>query len=112
LALFITELLVVIALVADWKTFPEAWAHVVAVWCAISALALRTLEEGLQPKRELERCRRYGVVAVQNVLNRFNDADKEKSRAEQWNVMIEMELLSFEEMCDFLRSNYEARFVM
>ena len=108
LALFIIELSVVIALLAVWKEYPKDWAHVAAVWCAIVALALRTLEEGLQPKREIERYWRYRV-AIQDILRRFDDA---QSRAAKLNAMVEMERLSFQEMCDFLRSNYEARFVM
>ena len=108
LALFTIELSVVIALLAGWKEYPEDWAHVAAIWCAIVALALRTLEEGLQPKREIERYRRYRV-AIQDILLRFEHSE---SRAAKLTVMIEMERLSFEEMCDFLRSNYEARFVM
>ena len=86
----------------------EAWSHMIAIWSAILALAMRILEEGFQPKRELERYERYHA-AVQSILERFEETN---SRSVRYQVMVEMERLSFQEMCDFLRSGSEARFVM
>jgi hypothetical protein len=85
----------------------EPWAHWTAVCFAVAALGMRTLEEGLQPKRELERYQRYSSL-IQDLLQRFDAA----SRRGKFEAMIEMERLSFEEMRDFLRSTQESRFVM
>jgi hypothetical protein len=96
------------AFAAGGKAFPEKWAHMFALWCAIVALALQPLEEGTQPKRKIERLVRYRA-AIQDLLQRF---DRTGSRAAKLEVMAEVERLSFEEVCDSLRSNHEARFVM
>jgi hypothetical protein len=108
LALTLTEFLVLVALVFHVNTFPDALAHIFAVWCAIVALALRTLDEGLRPRQELERYQRYRVAA-EDILARY---DADDGRASKIDIMVEMERLSFQEMCDFLRSNDDARFVM
>jgi hypothetical protein len=108
LGLFLIHLLIAVTVPTGWHTFSETWAHVIAVWCAIVALAIRTLEEGLQPKAELNRYRRYRM-GVQDVLRRFDEANTFSRKVQ---CMIDLERLSFQEMCDFLRSHYEAKFVM
>lgn len=84
------------------------WVHLVVIWCAILILAIRVGEEGLQPGRELERYRHYRF-AVEDVLARF---DATQSANSKLRIMIEMERLAYGEMCEFLRENYSARFVM
>jgi hypothetical protein len=79
--------------------------HVWVIWIAIIVLGLRALQEGLQPGREIERYR----AGVRAVRERFDAA---QSAAEKFQIMAEMERLSFDEYRNFLRSNDEARFVI
>ncbi len=81
--------------------------HWFAVCCAVAALGMRTLEEGLQPRRELERYENYSDD-VQDVASRF----ERHSRAEKFGAMIEMEELAYKEMREFLRTANESRFIM
>jgi hypothetical protein len=83
------------------------WAQWIAICFAVVALGMRTLEEGLQPKRELERYQRHSDL-VRDILARFDAG----SRQIKFETMIEMERLAFEEMRDFLRTAQESRFVM
>ncbi|MCK5232332.1 MAG: hypothetical protein KAR13_18820, partial [Desulfobulbaceae bacterium] len=82
--------------------------HVAAIWVAITALASRALEEGLQPDREIERYEDYRL-GVQSILNRYEAA---QSLSEKISIMQEMERLSYDEMQNFLRTHDKARFVM
>jgi hypothetical protein len=82
--------------------------HVWVIWVAIAALAFRTLQEGLQPEREIERYRHYRAN-VRAIRDRFDQAS---SPAEKFELMQEMERLSFDEFVNFLRSNDEARFII
>jgi hypothetical protein len=82
--------------------------HTIVIWIAIAALAVRALQEGLQPEREIERYRHYRA-GVRAVRDRFDEA---RSPAEKLEVMLEMERLSFDEFRNFLRSSNEARFVI
>jgi hypothetical protein len=79
----------------------------VAVFCAVAALGMRTLEDGLQPKRELERYQNYSDD-LQDIADRFERG----SRAEKFRAMIEVEELAYKEMREFLRTANESRFVM
>lgn len=82
--------------------------HVGVIWVAIAALAVRALQEGLQPEREIERYRHYRA-SIRAIRDRFDQAS---SPAEKLEVMQELERLSFDEFVNFLRSNDEARFVI
>jgi hypothetical protein len=81
--------------------------HVAVVLAAIVALAARALQEGLQPEREIERYRHYRA-SIRAIRDRFDQA----TLTEKFEVMKEMERLSFDEMQNFLCSNNEARFVI
>jgi len=83
-------------------------AHVGAISFAIIALALRTLEEGLQPHREVERYRQYGS-ALRIIRDRFQTA---ATANEKMLALKGLEDLTYWEMVSFLKSNDEARFVM
>lgn len=82
--------------------------HLAAVWFAILALSIRTLEEGLRPGREVERYRAYRS-ALRAIERRFNEAPTVEAR---YRAMTALETLTFDEMVNFLKSNNEARFVM
>jgi len=82
--------------------------HIWVIWVAIVALAFRALQEGLQPEREIERYRHYRA-GIRAIRDRFDQAS---SPAEKFEVMQEMERLSFDEFVNFLRSNDEARFII
>jgi hypothetical protein len=85
----------------------EVDLHWAAIGCAVLALGLRTLEEGLHAKRELERYTSYRS-RIKDVLLRYETG----SRAEKFEAMIEMEQLAFEEFRDFLSTADGSRFVM
>lgn len=80
----------------------------IAICVAIFALAIRTLEEGLQPEREVERYRKY-QSAVRAIRDRFDHAITNRERL---MAMADMERLVFDEMCDFMETHAKARFVM
>jgi hypothetical protein len=82
--------------------------HVWVIWIAILVLGLRALQEGLQPEREIERYRHYRT-GLRAVRDRF---DKAQSTVEKFEIMQEMERLSFDEFRNFLRSSNEARFII
>jgi hypothetical protein len=111
IGLVLTETLIALPMLVnlDPGSFPVigTGGHWLAVWFAIGALGMRTLEEGLQPKRELERYQRYSS-SIEDIRDRFET----DSRQVKFELMIEMERLAFEEMRDFLRSAHESRFIM
>jgi len=82
--------------------------HLAALCLAIAVLALRALEEGLKPDREVERYIKY-KSAVQRVRDRFASA---KTLWGKLDAMKDMERLAYDELCDFLRTHHEARFLM
>jgi hypothetical protein len=82
--------------------------HIWVIWVAIVALAFRALQEGLQPEREIERYRHYRA-GIRAIRDRFDQAS---SPGEKFEVMQEMERLTFDEFVNFLRSNDEARFII
>ena len=73
----------------------------------IGILAVRTLEEGLQPAREVERYTRYRS-SLMSLLGRFDRATSPKDKL---RIMHEVERTSYQEMRQFLKTNYEARYV-
>ena len=78
------------------------------VLIAFFALGARTVEDGLQPGVEVERMRQYRIA-----LNRSHARFKEgKTPKEKIEPMIDLENASFEEMLPFLKTNFEATFVM
>ena len=81
--------------------------HVGAIWLAIAALALRTIEDGLKPHQEIERYRHYRA-AIERVADKFNEPTLEAQLA----AAADLERLTVDEMVNFLKSNDEARFVM
>jgi hypothetical protein len=92
------------------------WSVFIIIF-AITALAVRAIEQGLQPEREKERYQQY-LWALEDVRERF---DMRKPEDGNWKVyqvraalriMEEMERLSYREMRDFLICNDEAMFVM
>jgi hypothetical protein len=82
--------------------------HVLIIWTVIVALAARTFEEGLQPTREVERYTAYRA-RLGRLLYHFDQAS---SVAERVRIMTEVERLVYQEMREFLKTNYEARFVL
>lgn len=82
--------------------------HVFAIWAAIIALSARTLEEGFQPEREIERMRQYRL-SLKRIYGRFQKSPTPKGKLA---AMIDLEKLTYEEMGLFLKGNYEAEFVM
>jgi hypothetical protein len=91
-----------------WAGFHSPIAIVFIIWLALAALAIRTIEQGLQPEREIERYQQFRS-ALRAILERYDGA---RSQATKIEVMREMERLSFDEMRDFLITNERSRFVM
>jgi hypothetical protein len=81
---------------------------VAGVLIAFFALGARTIEDGLQPGVEAERMRQYRI-ALNRSHQRFRGAKTPDDRIEP---MIDLENASYEEMIPFLKTNYEATFVM
>jgi hypothetical protein len=82
--------------------------HVLVIWTVIIALAARAFEEGLQPTREVERYTAY-KARLERLLYHFDHASSLPDRV---RLMTEVERLVYQEMRDFLKTNYEARFVL
>jgi hypothetical protein len=91
-----------------FAAFHSSSAIVIIIWLALAALATRSVEEGLQPEREIERYQQYRS-AVRAILERYDDTSNPGSKLE---IMREMERLVFDEMRNFLISSERARFVM
>jgi len=109
LGVLVLHMVIAVGVPLDLPIVQTPWLHVAALWCAISALAIRTLSEGLKPAEEIERYRSYRA-SIQDIARRF-DAP-ESGPAEKHALMIEMERVSFEEMRAFLRTMNDASFVM
>jgi hypothetical protein len=90
-----------------WAAHAEV-ASLIIIWIAIAALAVRAIEDGLQPEREVERYQQYRS-SVSFVLERFDAAT---SQTEKLQIMEEMERLVFDEMRNFLISGNRSRFVL
>jgi hypothetical protein len=88
--------------------FHSAAAIVFVIWLAFAALAIRALEQGLQPEREIERYQQYRS-SVRAILERYDDAPSQNAKIE---IMREMERLSFDEMRNFLITNERSSFVL
>lgn len=86
----------------------SALASMIIIWVAIAALAVRAIQDGLQPEREVERYQQYRS-SVRFVLERF---DRASSQSEKLQIMQEMERLVFDEMRNFLIAGNRSRFVM
>jgi hypothetical protein len=105
--LVLLHLLTPINIWTDQKVSSEVLSFA-AVAAAIIALAVRTLEEGLRPGREVERYRAY-QSALRSIERRFVESEEPSGKLK---AMAALETLSYNEMVNFLKSNYEARFVM
>lgn len=106
--LIFLHILIVVGVMAtiDWMSSPTV--HAVAVSTAILALAGRTLEEGLQPHREIERLEAYRARLKEATLA-FDDAS---SVREKIDAMRDIETAAVSEMIGFLRRHHESKFVM
>jgi hypothetical protein len=93
---------------------PHSWdevgiiANIIVTIIAFIALALRAVEAGLQPEREIERYQQY-EAALHAIKRRF---DCSKTQRERLLVMKDMERLSFDEMRNFIITNERAKFAM
>jgi hypothetical protein len=91
-----------------FAAFHSSDAAVVIIWLALTALAIRAIEQGVQPEREIERYQQYRS-GVRAMLDRYDNAMFQNAKIE---IMREMERLAFEEMRNFLITNERSRFVM
>lgn len=105
---FLAHLAVALAQAGWWISFPDRPFHLAIIWLAIGILAVRTVEEGLQPGREVERYRQYRA-AILSLLKRFDGA---ASPSERIGVMLETERAAYQEMRSFLKTNDDARYVL
>ena len=79
-----------------------------AIVIALIGAALRAIQEGLALEKELERYNDYRGRTSQ-LYDRFKQRTDTKERL---NLMEELELASVDEMRGFLRTHYNARFVL
>jgi len=108
LSILLLHGLVFLGAIANVAWMKGPLVHVFAIWAAIIALTARTFEEGFQPEREIERMRQYRL-SLKRIYNRFKNTS---SPMEKLEAMEDLEKLAYEEMVLFLKSNYEAKFVM
>ena len=94
--------------IADFDWWGKTLFGAAGIWVSFLALSARTLEEGLQPGTEVERMRQYRTASTRS-LARFRAATTPEAKRE---AMMDLEHAAFEEMLPFLKTNYEARFVM
>lgn len=100
--------LVLVGVLGDlaWANHPIV--HAIAVTAAIVALAGRTLEEGLQPHREVDRLTTY-LQQIESARSRFAKAATSEDKLD---AMRDFEAAAFNEMVVFLKTMNESRFVM
>jgi hypothetical protein len=84
------------------------YIHLLIILTVIVILAVHTLEEGLQPGREVERYARYRSSML-SLLNRFDRAPNPEERI---RIMLEAERTAYQEMRGFLKTNYDAHYVL
>ena len=106
--IIIIHLGITVSRAAGGHAFEDAWPHLCIVTAAFLAIAFKTLSEGLALTREIERYEEYESV-VDGLRSAFQTATDSHRRV---RIMMDMEKASFEEMREFLRSNYEATFIM
>jgi hypothetical protein len=99
--------IVIIHIVIAVGYFTEG-LEALSICVVVLVLGVRTLEEGLKPDRELERYQHYRS-AIRAIRDRF---DLSQTPEQKLDVMKEMERLSYDEMCDFIRTHSNSRFVM
>lgn len=103
-----------VGVLAGALTWSSLWkdhagiASLIIIWIAIAALAVRAIQEGLQPEREVERYQQYRS-SVSFILERFDGA---ASPLEKLDIMREMERLVFDEMRNFLITGNRSRFLL
>lgn len=100
--------LIVVAAAIGRPEWVNSWVHVIGIWLAVAALALKTLQEGLQPTREVERYSHYQAT-LRALRDRF---DEGATIGEKLATAAAIERAAADEMVIFLRAGSESRFVM
>jgi hypothetical protein len=98
--------------------FGEPWLHLTAaqgafaqlliVWIALLALAIRALEDGLAPQREVERYEQYRI-RIETMAESF---DRARTDSVRLAIMRAFELTSRDEMNLFIRTHSHSRFLL
>jgi len=96
------------AAAAQTGILSSAHVHVVILWLFVGIVAMRTLEEGLQPAREVERYTHYRSCML-SLLKRFDAAAEPQ---EKLAIMREAERASYQEMRGFLRTHNDASYIL
>ncbi len=108
IGIFFLHMLVLCGAISDITWMKGPFVHALAVSCAIIALAGRTLDEGFQPRLEIERLDAY--------LTRLLSAEKQFKNAKSIHIKIaamrEIEEAAVAEMISFLKTNNDSKFVM
>jgi hypothetical protein len=91
-----------------WLHFSRAILQLAVVWTALIALAVRALESGLQPQREVERYEQYRSH-IRVTSNRFNAA---KGFSAKLEIARGFEGVSLEEMQIFIRTHARSYFIL
>lgn len=106
---FAGHLAIAISLAPGWSALASnSYVHLGIIWLVIGLLAIRTVEEGLQPAREVERYTRYRS-SLMSLLARY---DRAADAEEKIRIMQETERVAYQEMRGFLKTNQEARYVL
>jgi len=109
MAIFVLHIIVLVGTVIfHMPALALKMISVSAIICALIALGLRTIEDGLRPSEHLGRITGY-LAEVSSIEEAFNEAASGDARR---YLMIALEKASYKEMVDFLQAGDRSRYVM
>lgn len=103
----VLHVLLILGVLADVTAFKSPAVYVATIILALTALAVRSIEEGLGPHEQIGRVKAYHN-ACETARNRYEHA----SLAEKFQIMCTHEETAAREMNDFLRAADHRRYVM
>ena len=104
----LVHVFIILGILMGSQAFHLPAINVLTIWIAVVALGARTLEEGLQPGREVERLEGY-ISTVHRLRERFQAARTPEAKLDS---MRQMEEAAYDEMMIFFRASDEAKFAM
>jgi hypothetical protein len=99
--------LLMLVLVASAGGTIAAWLETVGLMAAMCVLALRVLDQGVQPRADVARYRAYRGE-IEELQREFNDTT---DAARKLGLMVRVEELSYRELRDFIAAHNDASFI-
>jgi hypothetical protein len=106
--LVVLHLVVIVDALGPGGMIEILWIHITVTWLALLALGVKTLQEGLGLRPEINRYKEYRAE-VSDIGIRFAHAGDNAARLK---LMMEMEETAYREMRDFLRTHHDATFLL